>query len=85
VTPGWASAKRLSRLKPPSLVKYSAGHPNWFQPDGLHLTVPGLLAFTRLIVTALPYAYPGETHHKASAAGAFDWARSALWARLAAW
>lgn len=66
-------------------VKYSAGHPDWFQPDGLHLTVPGLLAFTRLLVTALPYAYPGETHHKASAAGALDWAHSALWARLAAW
>jgi hypothetical protein len=38
-------------------VKYSAGHPRWFQPDGLHLTVPGFLAFTRLLVTALPYAY----------------------------
>jgi hypothetical protein len=64
-------------------VKYSAGHPNWFQPDGLHLTVPGLLAFTRLLVTALPYAYPGRKHHEPMAARAF--ARSALWARLPAW
>ena len=39
-------------------VRYSAGHPNWFQPDGLHLTLPGVAAFTRLIAGALPRAYP---------------------------
>ena len=39
-------------------VKYSAAHPNWFQPDGLHLTWPGVAAFNRLLATALPYAYP---------------------------
>ncbi len=45
-------------------VKDSAAHPDWFQPDGLHLTVPGFLAFTRLLVTALPYAYPGHSNHR---------------------
>ena len=39
-------------------VKYSSGHPSWFQPDGLHLTLPGVAAFNRLLATALPYAYP---------------------------
>jgi len=38
-------------------VKYSAGHPDWFQPDGLHLTLPGVHAFTNLLARALPYAY----------------------------
>jgi hypothetical protein len=38
-------------------VKYSAGHPGWFQPDHLHLTLPGAAAFTDLLATALPYAY----------------------------
>jgi lysophospholipase L1-like esterase len=38
-------------------VKYSQGHGNWFQPDGLHLTWPGVYAFTRLLARALPYAY----------------------------
>jgi hypothetical protein len=39
-------------------VKDSAGRPGWFQPDGLHLTLPGVAAFTRLLASALPYAYP---------------------------
>lgn len=30
-------------------VKYSAGHPAWFQPDGLHLTFDGAAAFARLL------------------------------------
>ena len=38
-------------------VKYSAAHPGWFQPDGLHLTWPGVYAFTGLLTRALPYAY----------------------------
>jgi hypothetical protein len=45
-------------------VKYSAGHPGWFQPDGLHLTLPGAAAFTRLLATALPRAYPHRKHHR---------------------
>lgn len=39
-------------------VKYSAGHPSWFQPDGLHLTTDGATAFARLLAQALPDAYP---------------------------
>jgi lysophospholipase L1-like esterase len=39
-------------------VKYSAGHGDWFQPDGLHLTTAGATAFTQLLKPALRYAYP---------------------------
>ena len=39
-------------------VDYSQGHPEWFQPDGLHLTTAGATAFTRLLARALPYAQP---------------------------
>jgi lysophospholipase L1-like esterase len=39
-------------------VRYSAGHGDWFQPDGLHLTTAGATAFTRLLARALPRAYP---------------------------
>ena len=39
-------------------VDYSAGHSSWFQPDGLHLTWPGVYAFTGLLSRALPDAYP---------------------------
>ncbi|MGH3411764.1 MAG: hypothetical protein ACRDPH_01620 [Marmoricola sp.] len=38
-------------------VGASAGHGSWFQPDGLHLTMPGVYAFTALLGRALPYAY----------------------------
>jgi len=37
-------------------VAYSAGHGDWFQPDGLHLTFAGADAFARLLRQALPYA-----------------------------
>jgi hypothetical protein len=40
-------------------VAYSAGHGDWFQPDGLHLTFPGADAFARLLRQALPYAKAG--------------------------
>ena len=40
-------------------VAYSAGHPSWFQPDGLHLTFDGAAAFARLLRQALPYAKAG--------------------------
>ena len=39
-------------------VQYSEGHPEWFQPDGLHLTIPGATAFAALLARALPYAQP---------------------------
>ena len=38
-------------------VTASAGQAGWFQPDGLHLTLPGVAAFNALLATALPYAY----------------------------
>jgi len=38
-------------------VADSAGHPNWFQPDGLHLTYPGVYALNALIEHVYPYAY----------------------------
>ncbi len=40
-------------------VAYSAGHRDWFQPDGLHLTFAGADAFARLLRQALPYARAG--------------------------
>jgi hypothetical protein len=40
-------------------VAYSAGHSDWFQPDGLHLTLTGAQAFARLLRQALPYAKAG--------------------------
>jgi len=41
-------------------VAYSAGHGDWFQPDGLHLTFAGAGAFARLLRQALPYARAGS-------------------------
>jgi lysophospholipase L1-like esterase len=38
-------------------VGFASGHPNWFQPDGLHLTFPGVAGFNSLLVRALPYAF----------------------------
>lgn len=40
-------------------VAYSAGHGDWFQPDGLHLTFSGADGFARLLREALPYAKAG--------------------------
>jgi hypothetical protein len=37
-------------------VAYSAGHPGWFQPDGLHLTLSGAAAFASLIASVRPLA-----------------------------
>jgi hypothetical protein len=39
-------------------VSYSAGHPGWFQPDGLHLTLSGAAAFAALIGEVAPLASP---------------------------
>jgi lysophospholipase L1-like esterase len=45
-------------------VKDSAGHPDWFQPDRLHLTWAGVAALNRLIAGASRYAYPHKHKHK---------------------
>lgn len=39
-------------------VKYSAGHPAWFQPDGLHLTFDGADAMARLLKQPLKHLPP---------------------------
>jgi lysophospholipase L1-like esterase len=39
-------------------VKYSAGHPAWFQPDGLHLTFDGAAAMARLLKKPLKHLPP---------------------------
>jgi hypothetical protein len=39
-------------------VHYSAGHDDWFQPDGLHLTFAGAKAFARLLKKLIPLAAP---------------------------
>lgn len=50
-------AEHHNRAKLLDWVKYSAGHAGWFQPDGLHLTNSGSLAFTHLLAKALRWAY----------------------------
>jgi hypothetical protein len=44
------------RIKVLDWVHYSAGHSNWFQPDGLHLTFSGAKAFARLMKKLIPLA-----------------------------
>jgi hypothetical protein len=44
------------RVKVLDWVHYSAGHANWFQPDGLHLTFTGAKAFARLLKKLIPLA-----------------------------
>ncbi|HEX4110489.1 MAG TPA: hypothetical protein VHX88_20340 [Solirubrobacteraceae bacterium] len=39
-------------------VAYSAGHGDWFGPDGLHLTLAGAAAFARLLKGALAFSGP---------------------------
>jgi lysophospholipase L1-like esterase len=39
-------------------VKYSAGHPAWFQADGLHLTFDGAAAMARLFQRPLKHLPP---------------------------
>lgn len=41
-------------------VAFSNGHPEWFQPDDLHLTFDGAAGLARLFRQALPYARAGE-------------------------
>ena len=40
-------SKHKNRIVLLDWVKYSAGHPAWFQPDGLHLTFDGAEAMAR--------------------------------------
>lgn len=42
-------------------VAYSAGHPEWFEGDGLHLTPAGSTALARLIGRAGPLAEPPKS------------------------
>jgi hypothetical protein len=49
--------KHRGRARLLDWVNYSQGHAGWFQPDGLHLTTSGALAFTRLLAQSLPWAY----------------------------
>ena len=40
-------------------ARYSAGHGDWFGPDGLHLTFTGAAAYGRFIGKAIRFAKPG--------------------------
>ncbi|HZO04850.1 MAG TPA: hypothetical protein VFB52_00540 [Solirubrobacterales bacterium] len=54
-------------------VAFSNGHPEWFQPDNLHLTFDGAAGLARLLKQALPYAeagkFPGEPEKPTGKAG----------------
>ena len=54
-------------------VAYSSGHPEWFQPDNLHLTFDGAAGLARLFREALPYAeagaFPGRPEKPTGKAG----------------
>jgi len=41
-------AHRHKRIRLLDWVRFSSGHPGWFQPDGLHLTLSGAEAMARL-------------------------------------
>ena len=51
-----AGQRDPDRVKVLDWVHYSAGHNNWFQPDGLHLTFSGAKAFARLLRKVVPLA-----------------------------
>ena len=51
-----AGQRDPERVKVLDWVHYSAGHNNWFQPDGLHLTFTGAKAFARLLKKLVPLA-----------------------------
>jgi hypothetical protein len=51
-------ARHHGRARLLDWVRYSAGHGNWFQPDGLHLTSAGAEAFSRFLTRAMAWAYP---------------------------
>ena len=53
-----AGQRDPERVKVLDWVHYSAGHDNWFQPDGLHLTFSGAKAFARLLRKVVSLARP---------------------------
>jgi hypothetical protein len=55
-----AGQRDPERVKVLDWVHYSAGHSNWFQPDGLHLTFTGAKAFARLLKKLIPLAAQGK-------------------------
>jgi hypothetical protein len=56
--------KHANRTKLLDWVAYSAAHPDWFQPDGLHLTDVGAQAFARFLGRAMKWAYPPKKHKR---------------------
>jgi hypothetical protein len=58
VTERQEAAKHPGRIKLLDWVDYSAGHGDWFQPDGLHLTDTGASAFSHFLARATRWAYP---------------------------
>jgi hypothetical protein len=55
-----AGQRDPERVKVLDWVRYSAGHEDWFQPDGLHLTFTGAKAFARLLKKLIPLASAGQ-------------------------
>src|SRR6266516_1515946 len=55
-----AAARHKHRIVLLDWARYSAGHKDWFQPDGLHLTLPGAAAYARLLGKAIPFARNGR-------------------------
>jgi len=49
----WAAAKRHPEMTVVDWNFYSHSHPDWFQPDGLHLTTRGALAMATLVHRSL--------------------------------
>lgn len=58
------AAKHKGRILLLDWVAHSAGHGDWFQPDGLHLTSGGAVAFTTFLKQAMRYAYPNTTRKR---------------------
>ena len=56
--------KHRNRILLLDWVAHSAGHGDWFQPDGLHLTTSGASAFTDFLKQALVEAYPKKRRHR---------------------
>ena len=64
-----AGQRDPERVKVLDWVHYSAGHNNWFQPDGLHLTFTGAKAFARLLKKLVPLAKPPRSGQGRKATG----------------
>ena len=60
-TPSWCARRSPATPNGPSCSTgcgTAQGHPGWFQPDGLHLTTSGALAFTHLLARVVRLNYP---------------------------